>query len=31
MTEILTKELNFTIQAVNDELNNARLDNAKIG
>ena len=29
--EILTKELNWTTQAVTDELNNARQDNQKIG
>ena len=27
---ILRNELNWTQQAVNDELNNARLDNAKL-
>ncbi len=31
LTSILRNELNWTAQAVNDELNNARLDNAKIG
>jgi len=31
LTKILRNELNWTAQAVNDELNNARLDNAKIG
>ena len=31
LRRILQNELNWTSQAVNDELNNARLDNAKIG
>lgn len=31
LTSILRNELNWTEQAVNDELNNARKDNAKIG
>ena len=31
LTSILRNELNWTQQAVNDELNNARQDNAKIG
>ena len=31
LTKILRNELNWTEQAVNDELNNARKDNAKIG
>ena len=31
LTNILQKELQFTEQAVNDELNNARKDNQKIG
>jgi len=31
LTKILRNELNWTAQAVNDELNNGRLDNAKIG
>jgi hypothetical protein len=31
LSEILQKELNFTVQSVSDELNNARQDNAKIG
>jgi hypothetical protein len=31
LTSILRNELNWTTQAINDELNNGRLDNAKIG
>lgn len=31
LRSILQNELNWSTQAVNDELNNARLDNAKIG
>jgi hypothetical protein len=30
LTKVLRNELNWTTQAINDELNNARLDNAKI-
>lgn len=31
LTKILRNELNWTTQAINDEINNARQDNAKIG